>query len=253
MIVIAPGKHPEADKFWKEKLGSKPNGARTLGTAIEKNLTDIFEQYYDMLVCYASDFNFEIPDGVKKIAIIWHQNFPWTEGFKAWQRVNLKLANYDVNYFVNESVLGSLISHAYKQSRVYYLPRFIDTFEYPVFKVKKDINTLWFGNAWGEFKSEFEMYKNLVDKPMWITHGELGRGEETIKKLTREETLKTVARAETVWAIGVSQLEAKYYGCNITSYRGEPLPFYDQNTIRDYLRSLLEDKVRPLSLPGLGE
>ena len=43
MIVIAPGKHPTADKFWKEELHSKPNGARTLGAAIENNLLDLFE------------------------------------------------------------------------------------------------------------------------------------------------------------------------------------------------------------------
>lgn len=237
MIIIAPGSHPEADKFWKEKLSSKPNGARTLGTAIANNLANIFEPHYDMLITYASDYKFEIPDGVKKIAVIWHQNFPWVEGFKVWQRVNCKLTDYDVDYFVNESVLLSLIKDVYKQA--YYLPRFIDTTEYPKFNVEKDIKTLWFGNAWGEFQGEFAMYKNLVEKPMWISHGKLGCGEEVIKEVDREETLRTLARAQTVWAIGVSQLEAKYYGCDIASYRGEPLPFYDQSTIRDYLKDLV--------------
>lgn len=237
MIIIAPGSHPEADKFWKEKLGSKPNGARTLGTAIANNLADIFEPHYDMLVTYASDYKFEIPDGVKKIAVIWHQNFPWVEGFKVWQRVNCKLTDYDVDYFVNESVLLSLIKDVYKQA--YYLPRFIDTTEYPKFNVERDIKTLWFGNAWGEFQGEFAMYKNLAEKPMWISHGKLGCGEEVIKEVDREETLRTLARTQTAWAIGVSQLEAQYYGCEIASYRGEPLPFYDQNTIRDYLKDLL--------------
>lgn len=237
MIIIAPGSHPEADKFWKEKLGSKPNGARTLGTAIANNLADIFEPHYDMLITYASDFKFDIPEGVKKIVLIWHQNFPWVEGFKVWQRVNCKLIDYDVDYFVNESVLLSLIKDVYKQA--YYLPRFIDTTEYPKFNVERDIKTLWFGNAWGEFQGEFAMYKNLAEKPMWISHGKLGCGEEVIKEVDRKETLRTLARAQTVWAIGVSQLEAHYYGCNIASYRGEPLPFYDQNTIRDYLKDLL--------------
>lgn len=237
MIIIAPGSHPEADKFWKEKLGSKPNGARTLGSAIAKNLADIFEPHYDMLITYASDFKFDIPKGVKKIALIWHQNFPWTDGFKTWQRVNLKLQDYDVDYFVNESVLLSLIKDVYPQA--YYLPRFIDTSEYPMFLAKKDIKTLWFGNAWGEFQSEFAMYKSVVEKPIWISHGKLGCGDEVIKEVDREETLRTLARAQTVWAIGVSQLEAKYYDCDIASYRGEPLPFYNQITIRDYLKDLL--------------
>ena len=239
MIVIAPGKHPTADKFWKEELHSKPNGARTLGSAIEKNLLDLFEPYYDMLITYASDFEFEIPAGVKKIAVIWHQNFPWTEGFKAWQRVNIKLKKYDVDYFVNESVILSLIKDVHKNA--YYLPRFIDTTQYPKTKVKKDIKTLWFGNAWGEFQYEFGMYKNLVDKPMWITHGRLGCGDEVIKEdLTREETLNLVARSRVVWAIGVSELEAMYYDCEVVSYRGEPIPFNDQNTIRNYLEDLLK-------------
>lgn len=237
MIIIAPGSHPEADRFWKEKLGSKPNGARTLGGAIADNLSDIFEPHYDMLVTYASDYKFEIPDGVKKIAVIWHQNFPWVEGFKVWQRVNLKLQGYDVDYFVNESALLSLIKDVHKQA--YYLPRFIDTTEYPKFNVEKEIKTLWFGNAWGEFRNEFDAYKSLAENPLWITHGKLGVGEKTIRGLSREETLEVLAKSQTVWAIGVSQLEAQYYGCNVASYRGEPLPFYDQNTIRDYLKDLL--------------
>ena len=135
-----------------------------------------------------------------------------------WQRVNCKLIDYDVDYFVNESVLLSLIKDVYKQA--YYLPRFIDTTEYPKFNVEKDIKTLWFGNAWGEFQGEFAMYKNLAEKPMWISHGKLGCGEEVIKEVDREETLRTLARTRTAWAIGVSQLEAHYYGCDIASYRG---------------------------------
>lgn len=240
MIIVSPNHHPEADKFWKEKLNSKPNGARTLGGAIADNLSDIFAEHYDMLVTYASDYPFDIPEGVKKIAVIWHQNFPWVEGFKVWQRVNIRLKDYDVDYFVNESVLLSLIKDVYKKA--YYLPRFIDTTDYPKFNKKKDIKTLWFGNAWGEFRNEFDAYKSLVEKPLWITHGKLGEGDETIKELTREETLEIVARAQVVWAIGVSQLEAHYYGCDIASYRGEPLPFYDQNTIKVYLRDILDRK-----------
>lgn len=241
MHIISPGNHPTADKFWKEMLGSKPNGARTLGAAVTKNLADIFAEHYDMLVAYASDYDFEIPDGVKKIAVIWHSNFPWVEGFKAWQRVDIKLKKYDVDYFVNEFVILSLIKDVHKNT--YYLPRFIDTTQYPKTKVKKDIKTLWFGNAWGEFQYEFGMYKSLAEKPMWISHGKLGCGDETIKELDREETLKTIARTQTVWAIGVSQLEAHYYGCDIASYRGEPLPFYDQNTVREYLTDLLNNKI----------
>ena len=242
MIILAPGTHPKADKFWHEVLGSKPNGARTLGGAIADNLAGIFEPHYDMLITYASDFEFEVPEGVKKIAVIWHQNFPWTEGFKVWQRVNVKLKKYDVDYFVNESVLLSLIKDVYPKA--YYLPRFIDTSNYPTFDVPRDNKTLWFGNAWGEFQNEFSMYKLLTEKPLWISHGQLGCGDDIIKDVDRKETLEILARTQTVWAIGVSQLEAMYYGCDIASYRGEPLPFYDQDTIKEYLVDLLDNKIR---------
>lgn len=239
MYIISPGHHPEADKFWKEKLSCKPNGARTLGAAITKNLSKTFEPYYDMLITYASNFPFEIPEDVKKIAVIHHENFPWVDGFRAWQKVNNKLKDYEVDYFVNEQKILGLIKDVYP--RVFYLPRFVDTEELPKVETVKDIDTLWFGNAWGAFQTEFGSYKGLMKKPYWITHGEFGLGEEKIKDIDREETLKTVARAKTVWAIGVSQLEAQYYGCKIFSYRGPVLPFYNQKTIRQYLSKLLRE------------
>ena len=237
MIILSPGHHPEADKFWKEKLGSKPNGARTLGGAIADNLADIFEPHYDMLITYASDFPFEIPEGVKKIAVIWHQNYPWTEGFKVWQRVNIKLKDYDVDYFFNEKKLAGLVKDVY--SKVYYLPRFIDTKKYPKFDTFKAIDVLWFGNRWGEFRNEFEAYTKIIKDPRWISHGKYGIGEEDGKDIDRDTTLALLAKAKKVWAIGVCQLEAQLYGCEVFSYRGDVLPFYDQNTIRDYLANLL--------------
>lgn len=242
MIIVAPGKHPDADKFWKEKLKCKPNGARTLGSAMEKNLADLFEPYYDMFVCYASDIDFEIPEGVKRIAVMWHQNFPWTDGFRCWQRVNNKLLNYEVDYYVNEPRLINIIKDVYPN--VYYLPRFIDTTAYPKFDNKKTIKTLWFGNAWGEFTAEFDAYKHRVAEPMWITHGELGVGDRKLKELdSRTETLETLSKAEVVWAIGISQLEAQYYGAKVVSYRGPVLPFYNEKTIRSYTKKLLKQKT----------
>lgn len=242
MIVVAPGSHPQADKFWQEKLHCKPNGARTLGSAMAKNIADLFEPYYDMVIAYASDIPYDIPEGVKKIAIMWHQNYPWTDGFKVWQRVNVRLQGYEVDYFVNEQKLIDLIKEFCPN--VYYLPRFIDTSEYPKFDVKKDIDTLWFGNAWGEFKGEFDMYKHVVPNPMWITHGELGRGNKKVMELPdRKTTLEMVARSKTVWAIGISQLEAQFYGAKIVSYRGPVLPYYNEKTIRSYLRRLLQQKT----------
>lgn len=249
MIVIAPGSHPEADTFWKEKLGSRPNGARTLGSAIAKNLADVFEPYYDMLVCYASDIKFDIPKGVKRIAVIWHQNYPWTEGFKVWQRVNVKLKNYDVDYFVNEQTLMNLIDDVYKQ--VYFMPRFIDTTEYPKFNCKKTIPTLWFGNAWGEFQNEFKNYKEMVAVPLWISHNKMAVGDKEPRELNRKTTLQTLAKTKVVWAIGISQLEAQFYGCEVISYRGPVIPFYDQDNIREYMGSFLQKEIRPLGVPRL--
>ena len=250
MIVVSPNHHPQADKVWRELLGSKPNGARTLGTAQEKYLADVFEPYYDMLVTYASDYPFEIPEGVKRIAIMWHQNYPWTEGFKVWQRVNCRLKSYEVDYFVNEEKLLSLIEEV--GGRAYFFPRFIDTKKYPKFNCTKNIPTLWFGNPWREFSKEFEGYKLMNEHPWWICHGELGYGDEKKRALNRRETLQFLARAKEVWAIGISQLEAQYYGAEIVSYRGDVLPFYDEKMIVEEAKKLL-GVIYPDRLPGLGE
>ena len=248
MITVGPGTHPEADEFWKTKLGSKPNGARVLGGAMVRNLADIFENYYDMMVAYACDYPFEIPDGVKKIAVMWHQNYPFVTGFKVWQRVNIKLIDYDVDYYCNEPAILKLIKEG--GGKAFYLPRFIDTRNYPVFNESKSVETLWFGNAWGEFQDEFDYYKRTVKKPYWITHGELGLGDKKIRDLNRYYTLQTVAKAKKVWAIGISQLEAQFYGADIVSYRDGILPFYDQNTIREYLIGLL-DEIGAEKIPRL--
>lgn len=239
MIIIAPGSHPEADKFWKEQLCSKPNGARTLGTAIAKNLADIFEPHYDMLITYASDFKFEIPNGVKKIAVIVHQNFPWVEAFKVWQRSNVKLWGYEVDYFCNEQTLIKLIREG--GGHCYYLPRFIDTTEYPKPKKNKTIDELWFTNVWDVWKDTFDEYKRQHPDGAWISHGCFGIGDRKIKNLNRDETLNIVNSAKTVWSLGVSQLEAKYFGANVVSLRGAVLDFYDQKTIVPYTKKLLDD------------
>lgn len=239
MNIISPGTHPVADKFWKEILHEKPNGARTLGAAQAKHLADLFEPYYDLMVCYASEYDFDIPKGTKRIAIMTHQNFPWTAGFKSWQRVNNKLKGYEVDYFMNEPKLIGLVREV--GGRAFYLPRFIDTNEYPKIVGETQIPTLWFGNAWGEFQGEFEMYKQQKE-PYWITQGRFGCGEEVIKdNLDRSTTLTILASAKKVWAIGICQLEARYYGAEVVSYRGELLPYYDEKTIRPYTKRLLKD------------
>ena len=250
MYTISPGHHETADKFWKEKLGSRPNGARTLGSAQAKYLAPIFERHYDMLITYCSAFEFEIPKGVKKIAICWHQNYPWVEAFKQWQRVNIKLKDYEVDWFCNEETIVKLIREG--GGRAFYLPRFIDTHEMPRPKIAKEYNTLWFGNQWGGFQNEFAMYKRNAREPYWVTHGVFGYGDKEIRKVNHEQSLEIVNKARTVWAIGVSQLEAQYLGARVVSYRGGILPYYDETTIPLYLERLL-NKIWSERDPSLGE
>lgn len=240
MYIISPANHETANKVWREQLGSRPNGARTLGTSSAKYLADEMSKHYDMFITYCVNYPFEIPDGVKTIAVMWHQNFPWTEGFKQWQVVNLKLAGYEVDYFVNEHKMVDLIREG--GGRAYYLPRFIDTNLLPEPAREKDIPTLWFGNTWGEFRSEFANYKATVDTPYWITQGRYGFGDEVIDDdISHEDALKIVARAKVVWAIGLSQMEARALGAEIISYRGAPHPFYTEKTAPVYLRRLLNE------------
>ena len=249
MEIIAPNSHPTADKVWREQLGSKPNGARTLGSAQAKYLAPLFEPYYDEMVCYASDYQFEIPEGAKRIAVMVHQNYPWVEAFKIWQRTNVKLKRYEVDYFANEPKIVELIRQG--GGKCFYLPRFIDTTEYPIFSDIKKYKHLWFGNPWNEFKKEFEYYKDTTHG-WWICHGRFGRNDKVIKELNRFETLRILSQAKEVWAIGVSQLEAQYYGCKIVSYRDGVLPFYNEDTIQDYTKDLLE-KIWRERRPRLGK
>lgn len=238
MYILGTKNHKKANAVWKELLNGKPNGARTLGAAIEK-LSDYFEPYYDMLITYASDIEFEMPKDVKKIAVIWHQNYPWASGITSWRKVNKKLKGYDVHYFCNEEHIIELIKES--KGKAFYLPRFIDTKSIPIPKGGYEIKyipTLWFGNRWNEFGCEFENYKKN-EKPYWISQGMFGKGDKEITELTREEALEVVASTRKVWAIGISQLEAKYLGAEIVSYRGEEHPYYDQNTIKKYLKELL--------------
>lgn len=250
MYIISPGHHPVADEVWRTKLNSKPNGARTLGSAQAKYLAGEFEKHYDMLVTYCSSFDFDIPEDVKKIAVCWHQNFPWVDAFKQWQRTNLKFKDYEVDWFCNEEKIVELINEG--GGRAFYLPRFIDTKEMPKPKIAKEYDTLWFGNQWGGFQNEFAMYKRNAHKPYWVAHGTFGYGDKKIREVNHEQSLDIVNKARVVWAIGVSQLEAQYLGARIVSYRGKILPYYDETTIPLFTRRLL-DKIWSERDPGLGK
>lgn len=235
MFVVSPDNHTYANKVWLEQLNGKPNGARTLGAAAAKYLSDTMATRYDMLVTYASDMPFDIPDGVKTIAVMWHQNYPWSAGISAWRKMRASLASYEVECFCNEQKIVELIRE--QGGTAFYLPRFIDTTTLPAPKEKR-ISNLWFGNRWGEFGAEFERYKERKN-PYWISQGVLGLGEKEIADLTHEQALEIVAEAKNVWAIGLCQLEARHLGANVFSYRGDVLPFYDQTTIVAYLEKLL--------------
>lgn len=248
MYIISPANHETANKVWREQLGSRPNGARTLGTSSAKYLADEMSKYYDMFVTYCVNYPFEIPDGVKTIAVMWHQNFPWTEGFKQWQRVNIDLAGYEVDYFVNEQKMVDLIREV--GGRAFYLPRFIDTNTLPE-PAEKTIPNLWFGNKWGEFRGEFEQYKATYERAPWVTQGNYGIGDKVLREnISQEQALMLVARAKVVWAIGLSQLEAQALGAEVISYRGEVLPLYTEKTAPLYLRRLL-DEIWSERLPSL--
>ena len=248
MIVISPDHHPVADKVWRELLGSKPNGARTLGAAQAKYLAPLFEPYYDMMVTYASDYEFEIPEGVKRIAVMVHQNWPLVEAARVWQRTNVKLKKYEVDYFCNEEGILKLIREA--GGRAFYLPRFIDTSRYYKFNYEKTMPCLWFGNRWGAFVNEFEYYKQ--GGGYWISQGQFGKGDHVIETPNRFRTLQLLAHAREVWAIGICALEAMYYGAEVVSYRGEVPPFYDQKKIIPYTKRLLKE-IWAERLPGLGK
>lgn len=239
MYIVKPGKHPVADKIWKEQLGGSMNGARTLGTAQAKHLSKLFEQVgYDMLVTYASDMDFEIPGNVKRIAVMWHANYPWLAGVSLWRKVDAKLGKYQVDYFSNEPHLVELIKE--QGGRAYYLPRFIDTKTLPIPKKDKSIPSLWLGNRWASFENQFQRYISSNKTPCWISQGKFGVGKEEKYTINREDTLEILNDSKVVWAIGISQLEAMYLGCKVIPYRDGLLPFYDQNTIKVYLRALLQ-------------
>lgn len=240
MAIISPKNHTEANKVWKEMLGSRPNGARTLGEAQAKYLSKEFAKYYDLLVTYCVNYPFEIPEGTKRIAVMWHQNYPWTEGFKQWQRVNIKLKDYQVDYFVNEHKMVNLIKDV--NGNAFFLPRFIDTETLPK-PLEKTIDVLWYGNRWNEFQAEFNMFMSRASTPFWVSQGKFGKGDKVIKdNLTHEESLDILRRARIVWAIGISQLEAQALGAEVVSYRGPALPLYTEKTAPVYLRRLL-DKI----------
>lgn len=248
MIIVAPGSHPQADTVWKELLKGKPNGARTLGSWQRFHLAKLFAPYYDMFVTYAADIPFEIPEGVKKIAVCWHQNYPYAAGISKWRKTNRMLAGYEVHYFVNEPHLIELIHE--QGGRAFLLPRFVDTKSLPKPRKEKTIPTLWYGNRWAEFGREFCEYCKLPH-PYWVSGGFFGKGEEALYEIDRRDALKILGMAKDVWAIGVSQLEAKYLGATVHSYRDKELPFYDQRTIVPYTQKLLE-KIN-LRRPGLRE
>ena len=248
MIIVAPGSHPEADKVWEQTLNKKPNGARVLGNWQKIHLSKLFEPYYDMLVTYAAEIPFDIPKGVKRIAICWHSNFPWAAGITKWRRVNKTLAGYEVDYFVNEQHLIELIEE--QGGRAFYLPRFVDTKALPKPKEEKTIPTLWYGNRWAEFGAQFAKYSRRKHA-YWISGGFFGKGDKALYEVDRKDALRILNEAKYVWAIGVSQLEAKYLGAEIISYRDAPLPYYDQKTIVPYTKELLNEIN--LRRPGLGK
>lgn len=248
MVIVAPGSHPRADKVWKETLNSKPNGARVLGNWQKIYLSKLFEPYYDMLVTYAADIPFDIPDGVNRIAVLWHQNFPWAAGISKWRKVNQMLTGYDVDYFANEPHLIELIKE--QGGRAFLLPRFVDTKALPKPREEKTIPTLWYGNRWAEFAREFCEYCKLPH-PYWISGGFFGKGEKALYEVDRKDALRILNMTKDVWAIGVSHLEARYLGARVHSYRDKESPFYDQNTIVPYTEELLK-KIN-LRRPGLGE
>ena len=250
MYIISPKNHTEANKVWKEKLGGRPNGARVLGEAQAKYLSKEFAKYYDLLVTYSVNLPFEIPEGTKRIAVMWHQNYPWTEGFKQWQRVNIKLKDYQVDYFANEHKIVDLINEV--KNNAFFLPRFVDTDTLPK-PMEKTIDTLWYGNRWNSFSEEFDIYKRKAYKPLWVSQGKFGDGDKIIKdNLTHEESLDILRRARVVWAIGVSQLEAQAFGAKVVPYRGQVLPLYTEKTAPVYLRRLL-DKIWAERNPRLGK
>ena len=249
MKVVSPGHHPAADKFWKEELNCKLNGARTLGSAMAKYFPPLLEPYFDLMVCYSASFPFEIPAGARRVAVFCHQNYPYPESFNLWQKIHLKLRDYETIYFYNDPTMVKLVGDF---APCYYLPRFIDTTAYPKLHCNKVIDTLWLGNAWASVSGAFETYKKENTKPYWISKGTFGCGDKKIRELTRLETLQKLCSAKRVWAIGISQLEAQYYGCEVVPYKDGVLPFYDQNSIRGCLKDLLE-KARAERFPGLGE
>lgn len=238
MYILDPSNHTEANKVWRGLLGGRPNGARTLGEAASKYLSPVLEPHYDMFITYAADLPFEVPKGVRKIAVMWHQNFPWASGIAVWRKVNSVLWEYDVDYFCNEKQLVTLIKE--NGGRAYYLPRFIDTTTLPTPQKKKHIDTLWFGNKWDEFRKEFTKYQWSVATPYWLSHNIFGKGDDRLYDLDREDALSIVNDAKVVWAIGISQLEAQYLGANVLSYRGDVLPLYDQTTAPLYLAKLVQ-------------
>ena len=238
MKVISPGHHPTADKFWRKQLKCNPNGARTLGSAMAKYFPPLLENYFDMMVCYSASFSFDIPEGTRRIAVFGHQNFPPTEGFRVWQKVNAKLKGYEVIYFYNDPTMVKMINEF---GRAYLLPRFLDTDDYPTIKAGKIFDTLWLGNVWDSVQGMFDAYKETATYPYWVSKGVFGFRDMEIKQVNREETLRLLAQTKTAWAIGISQLEARLYGCDVVPYKDGVLPFYDQHTILPYLQRLLDE------------
>lgn len=252
MKIIGVGSHPVADEVWATTLQKKPNGARTLGRWQELYLTPIIEKYYDAAIFYAADLVSaemlkDIPEG-SRLFVAHHSNFPWASGISKWRKTNRMLAGYEVDYFVNEPHLIELIEE--QGGRAFLLPRFISTGAMPKIHKEKTIPTLWYGNRWAEFAREFYEYCKL-SHPYWISGGFFGKGGEALYEIDRRDALRILGMARDVWAIGVSQLEAKYLGARIHSYRDKELPFYDQRTIVPYTKKLL-DEIN-LRRPGLGE
>ena len=120
----------------------------------------------------------------------------------------------------------------------------------PKIHKEKTIPTLWYGNRWAEFAREFCEYCK-APHPYWVSGGVFGKGEKALYEIDRKDALRILNDAKYVWAIGVSQLEAKYLGAKVIPYRDDKLPYYDEKTIVPYVRELLNEIN--LKRPGLGE
>lgn len=250
MFVIDPTNHTKANKKWETVCAGVPNGARTLGLSVSKYLAPTFFPYYDLLITYCANVPFDMPEDVKKIAVIHHQNYPRIAAVKGWRELNRMYSGYTLDFFCNVEEVVDLFREQqafhHSKGKTFFLPRFIDTTTMPEPKEKKEIPTLWFGNRYGAFEKQFSQYLKKNEHPYWLSKNVFGVGERELFKIEdREDVLEIVNSAREVWAIGICQLEAKYLGATTHSFiRNGDLPLYTEKTIVPYLEELLRSQDR---------